>query len=89
MNTIRKGLITLSVVLTLSSTAFADEDNFNAWANGQASSNGVSNANCNSALIQSCGSISTAPAPVLGGGMAGLIIAGFAVYIRRRHRHSI
>lgn len=75
--------------LPFADSARADEDNYNSRAEAAASDTGVRNANCNSALILTCGgSVSTAPAPVIGGGMAMLIAAGIGfVATRRKFRH--
>lgn len=89
MKFITNGALALALAITLSGTAIASEDNYNPFAGGNGGGNGFANSNCNSAFHQGgCGAISTAPGPVLGGGIGALIIAGFGLYNRRRQAHQ-
>lgn len=47
-------VLAVFIALALPMNAFAREDNFNAGAAAAANPTGVSNANCNSALVQFC-----------------------------------
>lgn len=83
LNILMSIFVVLFAVSTMSEPAKASEDNYNSDAGGYGQ--GTSNANCNSALFQSCGGqISTAPSPVLGGGIAFFAAAGFLTAMRRR-----
>jgi len=85
MKFITNGALALALTITLSGTAIASEDNYNPLAGDDGDGFGYENSNCNSAFhLGGCGDISTAPGPVLGGGIGALIIAGFGLYNRRR-----
>ncbi|WP_135078850.1 hypothetical protein [Terasakiella sp. SH-1] len=66
------------------SPSWADENNYNPIAFGNASGSGIANSNCNSALHESCGSLLAAPAPEIGGGLIGLLFIGVMVFVLLR-----